>query len=158
MDIIRIILQVAVPVLQVGLCLLMVLRGAYRQFRYFFVFTIMAVVIGILRSAVSNDYAVYFYIYYSTEIINTTLCLLAIHEAFHYVFRNFYQLPGFRYLFPSVAAVMLFIAALRSYLLHGSDMEPIVSIILSLVIAIDFLQVGMFGLFFILARVFKMRW
>lgn len=158
MEIIKLILQVVVPVLQGGLVVLMFRRGAHRRFRIFYTYTIFAVVTGVLRSIVSVNKPSYFYVYYYSEIPYAALCLLAIHESFRYVFRNFYRLPGFRFLFPGVAAVMLFIAAFRSYLLHPSEMNSLMSTVFSLEIAIDFLQVGTFGLFFLLALFFKMRW
>ncbi|HLJ85444.1 MAG TPA: hypothetical protein VKZ53_01395 [Candidatus Angelobacter sp.] len=153
----QLILALAVPALQSCLLVVLLRRGLHRQFRFFFVYTAYAVITELIRIA-SSSLDSYFYIYWSTEGLYSVLAFLAIYEAFHSVFRNFYGIMGFRFLFPAVALAMIFIAVLRSRLLDASEMDRFVAIIVSLKIAVGFLQVGVFALFFLLVRFLKMRW
>jgi hypothetical protein len=130
----------------------------HRQFPYFFLYTVYAVITELLRFCVRNQEWTYFSVYWITEALYAVLAFFAIYEVFRSVFRNFYGIWGFRYLFPCVAGLMLFISLLRGYLLPGNELERIVGVIIFLKIAVGFLQVGIFTTFFLLVRLFKVRW
>jgi hypothetical protein len=135
-------------------------RGLHRQFRWFFVYTIYALVAEIVRIALRHyDYEeAYFYVYWVTEALYTVLAFLAIHQVFRWVFRNFYKIRGFGMLLPVVTILALVIVTLRLRQPHTVETYWIVSIIISSEIAVSFLQVGIVALFFFLIRFFHLGW
>ncbi len=152
-------LQLAVPVLQTCLMLLLVLRRLHLQFRYFFVYTCYAVGSEALRLATVKQQGswTYFSIYWVTEAIYAALAFLAIHEVFHSVFRNFYGIRGFRYFFPWVAVLMVAISIIRAVFRREGEVDTIIAIVISLKIGVGFLEVGLFFLFILMVRLFRMQ-
>ncbi len=154
-----VILQLAVPVLQIGLVLILVRRCLHLKYRYFFVYTCYAVCAEALRLATVRQHGswTYFSIYWMTESIYAVLTFLAIHEVFHSVFRNFYGIRGFRYFFPWVAALMVAISIIRAVFRQEGEVDTIIAIIISLKIGVGFLEVGLFFLFILMVRLFRMQ-
>jgi hypothetical protein len=151
-------IQLAVPLLQISLALLLLWRRAHVHFRYFFVYTVYAIATEFLRMATSHaSEPTRYYTYWTTEGIYAILASFAIYEVFHSVFRNFDSLKGFRYLFPSVALGMVAISIIRALTRPKSEVEPYLAIIIALKIAVGFLQVGLFFLFILLVRLFRMQ-
>src|SRR5882672_5883328 len=134
------------------------LRGLHRQFRFFFVYTIYAVVAEIVRFAFRNHQVAYYYIYWVTEALYTILAFLAIHEVFRWVFRNFYKIKRFWLLLPAATILTLVIVALRLHQLLILETNLLLSVIISSEIAVSFLQVSIFVLFFFLVRFFHLGW
>jgi hypothetical protein len=132
-------------------------RDLLRHFRFFFSYTVYAVAAEIVRFAF-REQKPYFYIYWATEALYTVLAFLAIHEVFRWVFRNFYKIRGFWLLLPVVTVLALVIVALRLHQPHSVETYWIVSVIISSEIAVSFLQVGIFALFFFLVRFFHLGW
>jgi hypothetical protein len=144
--------------LQGCLAYFMFVRGLHRQVRWFFVYTIYALVAEIVRIALRRHEEAYFYIYWATEALYAVLAFFAIREVFRWVFRNFYKIKGFWLLLPAVTILTLLIVALRLYQPHTVETYQIISIIISSKIAVSFLQVGIFALFFLLVRFFHLGW
>src|ERR1700704_6486853 len=88
------------PVLQSVLAILMLRRGTYEHFRYFFVYTLFAIVAELLKFALfqpdSNTWA-YFWISWGSEAIYAVLGFLAIYEVFGDVFKTFRHLAWFKF-------------------------------------------------------------
>src|SRR5205807_270100 len=95
---------------------------------------------------------------WSNETFYVVLGFFAIREVFHLVFRNFYGIFWFRFIFPIVGILMLALAAVRSMLLPAPHLQKLMAAIVSLEIAVNFLEVGMLVLFFLLVSLFHMRW
>ncbi|SRR6266700_3121989 len=133
-------------------------RGLHKQFRFFYVYTVSAVVIEIVRFGFRNHLEPYFYIYWATEALYAVLAFLAIHEVFRWVFRNFYKIRGFWLLVPIITLIMLLIIALRLHQPHMVEAYRIISVIISSKIAVSFLQLGIFALFFFLVMLFHLGW
>ena len=145
--------------LQVWLSVLLFRRGLHRQLRFFFAYNIFSVFSQLGSILLYNgDYARYFKFYWASEAVYTILGFLCLYEMFHWVFRNFYGILWFRLAFPCVGAMMLAVALIRSFLLPSPDTQRLIAIIISLEIAVGFLQVGLFALFILLVRFFHMRW
>lgn len=150
-------MKLAVIGVQAWLAILIFLRGLHVQFRYFFVYTVYAVVTELVRLATSERGWTYYYIYWTTEAIYAILAFLVIYEVFHSVFRNFDGVKGFRYLFPLVALFMVAVSTIRAVTQPKSEVVPYLAIIIGLKIAVGFLQVGLFSLFILLVRLFRVQ-
>ena len=152
------VLALAVPVLQTCLAILLLRRGLHLRFRYFFVYTVCAVVTEWVRvSTLKGGGWTYYYVYWTTEALYSILAFFAIYEVFRSVFRNFDGVRGFRYLFPAVALTMIAVSIIRASTLRGSELVPYLAIIIALKIGVGFLQVGLFSLFILLVRLFRVQ-
>jgi len=151
-------LALCATVLQSVVAILVVRSGSLRQFCFFFSCILLSIVITLAAFALHNNYRTYFYFYWSAESVNVVLTVLALHEVFFAVFRNFYGMRWFRLLFPAASVLLLAVSALRTILHPATDVFPLFRLILSVETSIRFLQVGLFGLFVILVSFFHLRW
>lgn len=147
-------------VLQASLAFVLVTRKTLEAFRFFFVYNCFSVASTIVtlwvnvrypRSSISN------YSYWILEGVYIILAFLCLNEVFYNVFRNFYRILWFRMLFPFLVLAMLALAAFRAFQAPASDLWRINRVIVSLEIAVGFLQVGLFALFILLVRLFRVR-
>ena len=143
--------------LQVFLCLLLFVRGAYRQFRFFTLATALSV-IGVLTAIAIRNSSLYLEAYWVNEGISVVLAFLALQESFYIVFRNFLSIPWFKRLFPGIGLLMLFVAVLRAAFYPVAQASLPNTILITLEITIGFLQFGIFFLFILLVRFFHLRW
>lgn len=144
--------------LQVVLCLVLIVRGSYRQFRFFSLLTAFSVLSSITLLAVQNNFVWYLRAYWTTEAFSVVLTFVALQESFYLVFRTFRSIPWFKLLFPGVGLLMLLVAVLRAQSHPVSQARRLASALISLEIAVGFLQFGLFCLFILLVRFFHMRW
>jgi hypothetical protein len=158
MNRLELILAIAATLLQCAVAFLVVRSRALRQFPFFFSCIILSVAITLAAFLLRDNYRLYFYFYWVAESVNVVLTLSALHEVFFAVFRSFYRMGWFRLLFPAVSIFLLSISALRTALHPAADVFPLFGVILSLEISVRFLQVGLFGLFVVLASFFHLRW
>src|SRR5258708_37790600 len=86
------------------------------------------------------------------------LTFMAIQEAFRSVFRNFYNLRSFKLSFPAVGILIILVALLRAIFFRPPNHSPLAVTLISLEIAVGFLQFGVFCVFILLVRFFHMRW
>jgi hypothetical protein len=151
------VLALAVPVLQSVLAVLLLRRGLRQRFRYFFAYTIYAIITELVRASIVKGGWGYFSTYWGTEALYAVLGFFAVHEVFHSVFRNFYGVRGFRYLFPWVATFIVLIFVIRASIPPGTGVARLVAIIIAAKIGVGFLQVGLFFLFILLVRLFRVQ-
>jgi uncharacterized membrane protein (DUF441 family) len=147
------------PVLQSCLCVLLVRRRAYRAFPFFFAYTLFAVLAESCKFALvlrHHNTVKYFYVYWGAEAVYAVLGFMAIHEVFRHVFENFNRLPWFKFLPPTAGLIMLGISVLIPVLHPAVQTEPLLESIFSLQICVRCLQLGVFFLIFLLARVFDL--
>jgi hypothetical protein len=145
--------------LQLGLLLILMGRASYRRFPAFCVLTVLSISITIALLAVSSTQAAYRWIYWGSDLVNTLGVFFSLLEVFKIVFKNFYRMPWFRMLFPSVGMLMGVVAILRSLFRPTSvGSQPYVDIIVSLEIGVEFLQMGIFTLFLFLGKFFRVRY
>lgn len=152
-------LWLAPPVLQSVLAILMVWRGTYRRFRFFFVYTLFAIVAEITKFAVYDPQKntwTNFWISWGSEAIYAVLGFLAIYEVFRYVFENFHHLAWFKFLLPVTGTIMLSIAVLIPVVHRAVDTDSLLKGIFALQVAVRCLQLGVFFLIFLLARIFDL--
>jgi hypothetical protein len=144
--------------LQICLFVLLLMRQSYREFPFFFSYMAIALLNTILTMAIRNNGSVYFRVYWTYEFLDIIIAFLVLQEAVRSVFRNFYDLRWFRWAFPTIGFLMILVAALRQVFLHKVEIHPIIGTLISLEIAVGFLQFGLFCLFILLVRFFHMRW
>src|ERR1700727_310481 len=144
--------------LQSGLCLLLLIRGIPRPFRSFFAYSLFSVIASITAILVSSYSSIYFYFYWVSEIFYIVLGLAALHEVFYLVFKNFYKMRWFRFIFPTIGILMVLLAILRAAFTKSPTAEsPIFEVIISMEIMLRLLQFGLLSLFFVLVWFFRMR-
>jgi hypothetical protein len=146
--------------LQAALVWLLFRRTVYRFFGIFFAYNIFSVASAIAGVLLLRQHKplIYFRFYWINETLYVIFTFFAVYEVFYRVFRNFYGIRGFRFLFPVIGILMLAAATLRAIFWPPPDSDPLYATILNLEIAVGFLQVGIFGLFFLLVRFFRLRW
>src|SRR6266567_3003293 len=144
--------------LQACLAYFIFVRGPHRQTRWFFIYTIYALVAEPLRFSVRHHEETYFYVYWATEALYTVLAFFAISEVFRGIFKSFYKIKGFWLLLPAVTILTLLTVGLRWHRLLMAVTYPILGVIISSEIAVSFLQVGIFVLFFFLVSFFHLGW
>ena len=152
-------LLLAPPVLQSVLAILMVWRGTYKRFHFFFVYTLFAIVAEITKFIVydpNRNTWTHFWISWGSEAIYAVLGFLAIYEVFRYVFENFQHLAWFKFLLPVTGAIMLGIALLIPIVHRAVDTDTLLEGIFALQLAVRSLQLGVFFLIFLLARIFDL--
>jgi hypothetical protein len=143
--------------LQGYLCLLLLTRGFYRQFRFFTLNALISVTTTIALIIFVSHPKPYFYVYWYGEVVSVLVIFLALQESFYLVFRNFRSMRWFRLLFPGIGILMLVVALIRAAFRTVSQASLLASTLISLEIAVGFLQVGLFCLFVLLVRFFQMR-
>ena len=154
----ELILAVSGTALQVCLGLLLLIRRAYRQFPIFCVYVGFSVLSAAVTFFVRKQSSVLLYVYWVSEALYVLLTFLVLQEVFRSVFRNFYALRWFKLSFPSIGILMIILAILRQIYLHPVERKPVIGTLISLEIAVGFLQFGLFCLFIVLVWFFHMRW
>jgi hypothetical protein len=155
----RTILWLAPTFLQGWIAILMLRRGTHKKYRFFFLYTVFAITAELAKFLLSEpdkNTWLSFWVAWGCEGIYAILGFLAIYEAFGHVFENFHDLGWFKYLLPITAAMMLSIAVLIPVVHPAVDTEPLLEGIFALQIAVRCLQLGVFFLIFLLARVFDL--
>jgi len=153
------ILWLAPALLQGWIAILMLRRGTHKKYRFFFSYTIFAIIAALAKFLLTEpgkNTWLSFWVAWGCEGIYAVLGFLAIYEAFGRVFENFHHLTWFKYLLPVTAAVMLSIAVLIPIVHPAVDTEPLLEGIFALQVAVRCLQLGVFFLVFLLARVFDL--
>lgn len=151
-------MSLAGTALQAYLCCLLLWRQYYRQFGFFSLCMAISVTDTIASLAVRNHPSLYFDMYWANEALSVVLIFFALQEAFYLVFRNFLSIPGFRFLFPGIGILMVAVAVFRAFVQPAPDTNALTSTLISLEIAVGFLQFGIFCLFVLLVRFFHSRW
>jgi hypothetical protein len=131
---------------------------SYREFPAFLAFLGFSIVSAITGVATGGHAHIYFYEYWISEVIYSALAFFALQEAVRSVFRNFHSLRWFKVSFPSIGILILIVALFRAAFFRSAHDYPLIVAIISLEIAIGFLQFGIFSLFIILVRLFHLRW
>jgi hypothetical protein len=100
----------------------------------------------------------YFLVFWITSVIYAVLGLLALNEVFRWFFFHLYRYwSWFWVLFPS-SFVAVLVASIWYSISHPPiQAQPIISFVVVFGIAVNFVQLGLFVLFFLLVRTFKLR-
>jgi hypothetical protein len=144
------------PVLQVCLIGLLLRRRAHRVFPRFFVYNVFAVAAEIIKFLLFHRRAAYYRFYWGAEAGYSLLGFLAIYEVFSHLFRSFYRLWWFKFLLPSTTTFMLALAVVIPIIRTPLNTDSALAVLYSAEIAVQFLQVGIFFLIFLIALMFNM--
>src|SRR5438270_5570605 len=140
-------------ILHVWLVAVVIRRGAWRRFPWFFAYGIYAVLGLAARLAASSSRRLYFYTYWYTDPGFLLLGIAALHEVFRQVFAGFYLLRWFRWLYYGGITIIVLIAVINSVVNRPVHVYPIFGIILGVGIAVNCIQAAIFALFYFLAKV-----
>jgi len=154
-----VLLNLTGTVLSLALGVVLVWRSRVREFPLFFTYIASTVVIAIARLSLSGNYRLFFIFAWTTEALYAVLSLLVLYEVFHWVLFEFYRhWSWFWVLFPGLVVVMTSVSVWYALEYPAIQASRIFSLILVFGIAVNFVQVGIFLLFFFLVWVFGLRW
>lgn len=139
-------------ILEIWLVILLVQRKAQRGFPVFLIFAGVEAVSLAARLIVIPSYHTYFYVYWSTEAVLLPLSLFALHEVFHWIFEGFYRLWWFRLFYYGTIAAALAVAVRNAFVSPPVQAHPIISLILDVNIAVNFVRMGIVALFALLDK------
>lgn len=139
------------PIASLWLLLILVKRALYREFPFFTVYIAAVVVVSGLRFWAIHDYSLYYRVFWLSEGAYAVLALLALHEAFHCVFSEFYEIwPWFWLVFPTAVGILAFIKIMDALNHHPAPMPRIVALVLSVASTVNWVQAALFGLMCVL--------
>jgi hypothetical protein len=140
------------PAIQLVIAGLMVHRGLYKKFKFFFGYILVQLVtFAVVFPAYWHRSPAVYYLYWGFEVISVAFGFAVIHEVFVDVFRVFHTLRDLgTVLFKWAGLVMLLVAGVVSVSASSMEMEPWVQAIITSQRCVRFIQVGMvlFLLFF----------
>jgi hypothetical protein len=147
-------LWIAHPLLQTAIAIVMLRRGQYRHFKFFFVYIGTQILIfAVVFPAYLRNYSGYFNLFWLTSGISMLLGLKVIYEAFLDVFRPFQTWRDLGIvLFKWAGLLMLLVAGVVSVSTRSSDTAPWVEGIMTAQRCIRIIQVAMVLLLLFLAR------
>jgi hypothetical protein len=146
------------PVLQTWLAVLLVQKRAARDFRFFFIYTVFAVIAEITRFAVHGNFRTYVYVFWISQPIYALLGYLAIAEVFYHVFKNFYGIRWFRFLLPGMGIFMVGLSVLIAILRPPIQAGQFLTTVFVFEIIVRCIQLGVFFLIFGLAQFYDLFW
>src|SRR5216684_2756896 len=142
----------------IGVAGLLIWRKLYREFPFFFAYVSSSVIIPVVRVSVSGHYRLFVEVYWATDIVYALLALLALHEIFRRVFIAFFSKWWFSLLFPCSALAILAIATVYHTAHLPVQANRVMSLIVSLGIAVNLVQATLFLLFCSLVAFHSVRW
>lgn len=138
--------------LQVWLAALLLRRKIPKLFPMFFTYVACSAAATSARICVYSDYRVFYFVYWGTEAIAVILITLSLLEVFRWVFASFWQSWWYRgFLYGSVLLV-LGLAIANAVLNPPANMYPIDALIYSSGIVLNFMQLTIFAVFWLLSR------
>ena len=145
-------LQITGIVFLTTLLVLVFKRKLHKEFPLFFTYILFSISATLAHIGTSLNYRLYFKVFWATEAISAVLALLALYEAFHYVFiLDFEAWPWFWTVFPG-AVIILSMIFIGDTLLHPPmHATKVVAIILSFETVVNCVKGGLFLMFLVLA-------
>jgi hypothetical protein len=148
-------LWIAHPVIQTGIAVVMLRRGLYRKFKFFFAYVVTQVLIFSLLfpSYLKHNYWAFFYLYWFSNAVSAVLGFQVIHEVFLDVFRPFHTLRDLgTVLFRWAALVMLMAAGVVAASSDSAEVVPWMQAIITSQRCLRIVQIGIVLLLLIFAR------
>jgi hypothetical protein len=145
-------------VLNILLAAVLVRRKQHREFPFFFLYIVSSVLLLIVRLSVSSNYQVFFMVSWGAEVIYVVLALLALHEIFRKVFAAFYERRWFWLFFPVVVIAISVLAVIYRLGSPPTQANQVISLIISLGMAVNLVQALLFVLFFFLIWLNGIGW
>jgi hypothetical protein len=133
--------------LEIWLLGLLLHRKVHGHFPVFFFYILICLPITIARLLTSSHYRVYFFVYWWSNVALLLLGLAALHEVFYWVYKGFYRLIWFRFLYYGAIALVLLVTIRNSIANPPVQAHPVIGLILDVGIAINFIQIAIVGVF-----------
>lgn len=143
--------------LEVCLVILLLNRAVWRRFRVFFLYAILSAPSTLARLLTEGHYLAYFYVYWFSLAALMLLSLAALHEVFHEVFEGLFLLRGFSWFYYGTILIVVAIAVRNAIVSPPAAGHPVISVILDVGIAINFVRMGIIGLFAAVDRILDME-
>ncbi|SRR6266496_2003719 len=147
-----------IPFVLQSMLLCALLRGkAYRTFPWFFAYTLFSVMTAVARYAVKNQEGAYFYLYWTTDAIQSFLGAIVMYEVCRGVFRNLGKTRWAHVIFVTMTgtAAVLTLGRTRA---HLPGANTLMTWVVGAELGLRFLQVLMFIMLIVLVALFGLRW
>jgi len=144
--------QVTAILLQVWLAVLLVRRRIQSLFPMFLVYVAFSLAAAVARLCVYSDYRVFYFVYWGTEAVAVLLVTLALLEVFRWVFASFWQSWWYRGFLYGAILLVLALAITNAVLNPPANMHPIGALIYSSGVAVNFMQLTIFAVFWLLSK------
>lgn len=119
-----------------------------REFPLFFSYIAAFILGDIVKFSLVHNYRLYFYAYWTIEILYAGLGVAALFESYHRVFHNFYRVHRwFWTLFPAAIALVVLLSAYYARTRPPRQAFPLISLIISLEIGVNLIRTAIFLLF-----------
>jgi hypothetical protein len=162
MDTIELLLSFGSLALQALLLIILLPKIIHQRFGWFFTYLAINFLFGLalllMLIITGNETRAYSVTYWTGDAMVTSLAVMACYEMFRDIFRNFFNLRGFRMLFPGASSLFILVGLIRMISSSGSAESRLISLIYSAEIAAGILQVGIFFLFLLLVQFFRVPW
>jgi hypothetical protein len=146
-------LWIAHPVIQTAIAVVMLRRGQYRKFKFFFAYVVTQVLIFGLIFPLKHNYRAYFYLYWFSNAVSAVLGFQVIHEVFLDVFRPFHTLRDLgTVLFRWAALVMIMAAGVVAASSDSQEIVPWMQAVITSQRCVRIVQIGIVLLLLIFAR------
>jgi hypothetical protein len=144
----------SLPILA-ALAVILLWRGHRREFPFFFWFVVVTEFSTVLRFLVRfSSPQTYFYAYWISDLVITVFNFLAVYELFvRRLFPRFFKVRFYRYLFPIMAAIIIFFGWLTA--LQAPDKNAAFLIEARV---LDFVLVAMLAFFVALMMLMGRQW
>jgi len=131
---------------------LLLRRRIHRIFPLFLAYTVYSALASAAQMLVFLHYQTYFVVYWTTEAVLVVLGILAVLEVFRWIFILFWQRWRFRLFVCAAIGLAMFLSILNAILNPPAGVHPLVALILSIGITVNFIQTTIFALFWLLSK------
>jgi len=147
------------PLLGTWLAALILKTRLHLRFPLFFTYVLSLILIFVIRFSVIGHYRIYFFVFWISEAVYAILALLALFEVFRKVFLGFYlRSAWFRALFPGTVLLAIGLVAWAILRNPVAGAGRLISFVVFFGLAVNFMQLCLFGLFGLLSAAFPLRW
>jgi hypothetical protein len=154
----RILIAIPIATLPIALCLeiwlavLMYRRQAYKLAPVFFSYIVISVPVSLARVLTVQHYAVYFFVYWATDVLLILLSLAALNQVFWYTYRGFDSIWWLRLLYYGAILVALGVTIRMAIVSPPVLKHPIYSFIVDAEITANMVRAGIVALFAALVK------
>ncbi len=134
----------------IALLCLLIRRRLLSEFPFFFLYVSASFTFIVVKLSVSGSYRTFFIVSWAAEAVYVLLALLALHEVFRKVFAAFYEKRWFWLFFPIVVIAISGLAIIYHLGNPPAQANQVISLIISLGMAVNLVQALLFVLFFVL--------
>ena len=143
--------------LEIWLAVLLYRRQVHKLAPVFFSYVVISVPVSLVRLLTLQHYAVYFFVYWTSELLLILLGLTALNQVFWYTYRGFDAIWWLRPLYYGVILVALGVTIRMAIVSPPVLQHPIFSFILDATITATMVRSGIVALFAALVKPMVVR-